>query len=72
MSRTESTTNVGGKKRKADVSTTEIDQGPLFDIDHEETIQASFCDAATQTELTVEIQDQIEAELEEVREKKES
>ena len=69
--RTESTTNVGGKKRKADVSTTEIDQGPLFDIDHEETIQASFCDAATQTELTVEIQDQIEAELEEIREKKE-
>ena len=56
---------------KADVSTTEEDQGPLFDIDHEETIQASFCDAATQTEITVEILDQIEAELKETREKKE-
>ena len=70
LSRTESTTNVGGKKRKADVSTTEIDQGPLFDIDHEETIQASFCDAATQTEITVEILDQIESELKEIIEKK--
>ena len=69
LSLTESTTKVGGKKRKADVSTTEIDQGPLFDIDHEETIQASFCDAVTQTELTVEILDHIEAELEEIREK---
>ena len=54
LSRTESTTNVGGKKRKADVSTSKIDQGPLIDIDHEETIQASFCDAETQTEITVE------------------
>ena len=52
LSRTESTTNVGGKKRKADVSTTEIDQGPLFDTDHEVTIQASFCDAETKTEIT--------------------
>ena len=67
------TTNVGGKKRKADVSTTEIDQIPLFDIDHKETIQTSFCDAATQTEITVEnlVLDQIEAELnKEIREKK--
>ena len=63
LSRTELTTNVGGKKRKADVSTTEIDQGPLFDIDHEETIQASFCNGETQSEITVEILDRIEAEL---------
>ena len=49
LSWTESTTNVGGKKRKVDVSTTKIDQGPLIDIDNEETIQASFCDAETQT-----------------------
>ena len=71
LSRTESTTNVGGKKRKADVSTSEIDQGLLIDIDHEETIQASFCDTETQTEITVEILDRIEAELKEIREKKE-
>ena len=35
------------------------------------TIQASFCDAETQTEITVEILDQIEADLKEIREKKE-
>ena len=71
LSWTESTANVGVKKRKADVSTSEIDQGPLIDIDHEETIQASFCDAETQTEITVEILDRLEAELKEIREKKE-
>ena len=39
-----------------------------FDIDHEETIQASLCEAETQTEITVEILDQTKANRKEIRE----
>lgn len=60
------------QKRKVDVgSSTEIDEGTLIEIDHEESIPASFCDAATQTEMTVEMLDRMEAELKEMREEKE-
>ena len=72
MSRTEATANTASKKRKVDVgSSTEIDEGTLIEIDHEESIPASFCDAATQTEMTVEMLDRMEAELKEMREEKE-
>lgn len=63
LSRTESTTNTASKKRKVDFgSSTEIDEGTLNEIDHEESIPASFCDAATQTEMTVEMLDRMEKE----------
>lgn len=72
LSRTEATANTASKKRKVDVgSSTEIDEGTLIEIDHEESILASFCDAATQTEMTVEMLDRMEAELKEMREEKE-
>ena len=72
LSRTEATANTASKKRKVDVgSSTEIDEGTLIEIDHEESIPASFCDAATQTEMTVEMLDRMEAELKEMREEKE-
>ena len=76
MSRTESITNVSSKKRRVDVFTTEMDEGPLQNIENcmqdADSISApSFSDAETQTEMTVELLDRIEAELNEIRDEKE-
>ena len=76
LSRTESITNVSSKKRRVDVFTTEMDEGPLQNIENcmqdADSIPApSFSDAETQTEMTGELLDRIEAELNEIRDEKE-
>ena len=59
MSRTESTTNVEDKKRKGDVSTTEIDQGLLVDIDHEVTMKADVSTTEIDQGLLVDIDHEV-------------
>ena len=76
MSRTESITNASSKKRRVDVFTTEMDEGPLLNIENcmqdADSIPApSFRDAETQTEMTGQLLDRIEAELNEIRDEKE-
>ena len=75
LSRTESITNVSSKKRRVDVFTTEMDEGPLLNIekcmqDADYIPAPSFSDAETQTEMTGELLDRIEAELNETRDEK--
>ena len=77
MSRTESITNASSKKRRVDVFTTEMDEGPLLNIENlmqdADSIPApSFSDAETQTEMTGQLLDRIEAELNEIRDEKEN
>ena len=59
LSRTESTTNVEDKKRKGDVSTTEIDQGLLVDIDHEVTMKADVSTTEIDQGLLVDIDHEV-------------
>ena len=76
LARMQSITNVYSKKRRVDVFTTEMDERPLLNIENcmqdADSIPApSFSDAEIQTEITRELLDRIEAELNEIRDEKE-
>ena len=72
LHRTDTTVNSGGKKRKVDLSSTEMDEVPNPEnevsvlectLDSNDLPARSFCDAETQTEITGELLDRLEGEL---------
>lgn len=72
LHRTDTTVDSGGKKRKVDLSSTEMDEVPNPEnevsvlectLDSNDLPALSFCDAETQTEITGELLDRLEGEL---------
>ena len=75
LARTEPITKVSRKKRRVDVYTTEMDEGPLLNIENcmqdADSIPApSFSDSGIQIEMTGELLDRTEAELNEISDKR--
>ena len=71
LHRTDTTVNSGGKKRKVDLSSTEMDELPNPEnevsvlectLDSNDLPARFFCDAETQTEITGELPDRLEGE----------